>query len=73
MESLLFTNLQGSTIQLLMKTVFSDPFSFAPDDSRTQLILLILFLLVMFIAERYDLLGLKKAEENFQKDNGIQE
>ena len=73
MESLLLTNLQGSTIHLLMKTVFSEPFSFAPDDSRTQLILLILFLLVMYIAERYDLLGLKKVEEGFQKDNGIQE
>ena len=72
MESILFNLFSSAKITLLIKLGILEPFNFSPQDGRTQLILLILFILLMHFAEKYDLLGLRKNAAKFEKDDGIQ-
>ena len=72
MEALVISILHSEKMSLLMKLLFMEPFHFAPDDNRTQLILLVAFLIVMYYAEKYDLFKLRRNSARFRKDDGLQ-
>lgn len=52
---------------------FEETIFLNPSNDITQAILLISFLGLMYVIEKYDLFKLKRSEENFEKDEGIQD